>query len=66
MKGKTWISKLSSRFYKFEDDVNYKKRGGRTSTKPWAKIAKAKLKSLFRKQIKEELYGKQETGSGIN
>lgn len=57
MKGKTWISKLTSRFYKFEDDVNYKRRGGKTKTKTWARSAKAKLKSLFRKQLNEELNG---------
>ena len=56
MKGRTWISKLSSSFYKFEDEKSYKRRGGRTSTKVYARLLRAKLKQLFRKQLKEELY----------
>lgn len=55
MKGRTWISKLSSRHYKFEDDKSYKRRGGRTSTKVYSRLLRAKLKNMFRKLLKEEL-----------
>ena len=56
MKGKTWISKLGSKFYKFEEDKAYRTRGGRRSTKVYARLLRARLKRLFRKQINEELY----------
>lgn len=55
MKGKTLISKLTSRHYKFEDDVNYKKRGGRTKTKTWARSLRAKLKSIFKREYESEV-----------
>lgn len=55
MKGRTWINKLCSRFYKFEDDKSYKRRGGRRSTKVYTRLVRSKLKALFRRQLKEEL-----------
>lgn len=55
MLGRTLINKLTSRHYKFEDDKSYKKRGGRTNTKAYTRLLRAKLKSLFRRQIKEEI-----------
>lgn len=56
MKGKTWISKLGSRHYRFEDEKAYKRRGGRTSTRVYGRLLRAKLKQIFRKLLKEELY----------
>lgn len=55
MTGLNIIKKLGSRFYKFDEDKRYKKRGGRISTKHYARIAKRKLKEMFNIEIKEEI-----------
>lgn len=51
MTGLNIIEKLGSRFYKFDEDKRYKKRGGRISTKHYARIAKRKLMDMLQKEI---------------